>query len=371
MQVRFLLAAIFLGISSCSLSLADDDSRVFDDLTAHVWLRGEPGQFGFAESIRLRRGGEYHWQRRSDIIERDDQGRWALVVGKKDHSLLRLSKSAEAPLRIEKDKLFLGSIAFERGEKIVYDEAERKLGLADLKPVEASENFQKLTRTAWVKTNPFDDYREPQKIEFDASGGFLASYRGDECRTKGIWQLIVEGEFTRFIARTEENSCDLRGGSAMLPSDRLRFVDDLMLLGAPYAPLDKKPKRNVFIFDRYGNSVRTRGEFDGSFTKGRAVRIDLTHEGGPIKEYKLVSLDIGFQKCEIGKSGIKPIGKMEAVLHKDLAETIVTWAKPHRQTVEFTPPLAGRVIFQIQLKYQNFSQPFEAPQKYVMQVQEK
>ena len=28
--------------------------------------------------------------------------------------------------------------------------------------------------------------------------------------------------------------------------------DDLVLLGEPYAPVDKKPEENVFVFDRYG-----------------------------------------------------------------------------------------------------------------------
>jgi hypothetical protein len=371
MHARVIFVFVILGFASHSLVAGEDDSEVFNNLTSHEWRRSE-GPFGFGyssrESLRLRRNGEYIWEKTSDYTERADKGLWNLETGKEGRGLLRLSKSTEAPFRIEKDRLLLGILAFERGEKTAYDAKERKSGSADMKPVKSSESFQKLTRAVWVKTSPFDDHRLPQRIEFDPGCRFSAAYRDGACQVTGNWQLLVQRNYTDLFSMNEKNDC---GYSNLTVGDRLAFADDLLLLRATYAPQDKLPKRNIFFFDRYGNSVRTRGEFEGKFTNGRPIHLGLTHESMDWKGFTLISLDIEMQKCEIIKGVPMPLGKMQPLVHKNLDGISIGEKTPHRHEVEFTPPSQGDAIFQIQLQYKNASQRFDAPQAYIVHVHEK
>src|SRR4029453_15681939 len=299
MRICATIFAAILAATGCQASGAtDEEAKLFENLRSHEWTAAGPGAEGFKEFLRIRRDRTYHWQRQSDYLERDDRGTWSVIAEKDSTGLLRLSDCTETRCHVDVkgNKLWLGWRALTRGKPITYAAGEINLGVGDLKAVEPSESFKRLTSTAWVKTNRFDDYRLADRIEFQSDGRYTASYRNGACSHGGSWGLFHKSDgrkpdrATDLEYAADYKKCDLRGGRGGGVGYRLTFVDDLLLLGAPYAPASNQPKRNVFIFDRYGESVRTRGEFDGDFLAGRSTRVDLLHESATGAEFQLLSL---------------------------------------------------------------------------------
>jgi hypothetical protein len=169
-------------------------------------------------------------------------------------------------------------------------------------------------------------------------------------------------------SHADDNECDQRGGAGGLTHYYLRFVGDLLLLGDGYAPADKKPKKNIFFFDRYGNSIQTRGEFAGRFVVGEPLQIDFTHTSDDGSDYELVSFAIGMQQYKLFKGGFTGEGDTIWLVEKDLAGVKVTPDKPYSHRVEFKPPAAGEMGLLIRFKYANKWQPYDAYQSYLVTV---
>jgi hypothetical protein len=212
----------------------------------------------------------------------------------------------------------------------------------------------------------------PERLEFTLDGGFTAVYRDGACKHGGAWGVAMERDRVKLVTRWDENECDLRGkSSGGATEDYIHFLDDLLLLRDLYAPADKKPDASVFVFDRYGNSVRTRGEFRGPLTKGKPIRLELTHASASGSTYVLKSVEIGFQKYKLFPGGFTAEGEIEWVLNKDLAGRSAAHDAPYKHTVEFTPPLAGEHVgFSVRLKYQDIYQPYDGHATFIARVAE-
>lgn len=344
---------------------SDTVERLLTRLTSHAWDNNAPGALGHTEKLLLRRDGSYRWKRDSDYTERDQAGSWNLVAHGPTAGLLRLAETGDVPFRFEGEQLRTAISAFSRGDAIAYDERQRKLTAADLPKVAAGPWFTKVASTAWVKTNSFDDFRLADRLEFSADGRYRASYRGGQCVSRGLWGLEYQRHETiQFISLHDDNECDQRGGSAGLTHDQLNFAGELLLLGASYAPEDHRPSKNVFVFDRYGRTLQTRGEYSGTLRSGRAVVIEITHASASGETLQMNSLEIGFQKSRIVPRGGEADGPVRWVLRKDLAGKSVGPGATLRYTVEVTPPFAGDAAFVIVPRFANASQTFDAAQSY-------
>jgi hypothetical protein len=368
----WLAASAMISAFGCLASAADKDEKLFDTLTRHEWGVTQPGQFGFTETLTLRRDGTYLWWRHSDYQERNDKGTWSVVADQEDAGLLRLSASGETRVRIDGDKLRLTQRTLPRSKLITYTDKEKMLRAGDVKPLPPSEAFLRLTSTVWVATSPFDNYRLPERVEFLKSGRYVASYRGGTCRHEGSWGLFTERGKILFDNDPDKNDCDKRGGTAGFSNYELTFADEIALLGgAPYAPEAKRPKGTVFFFDRYGNTVRTRGEFPGELRKGKSVRIDFRHESASGSSFILHSIEVGLQKHRTVKGGGVADGEPQWLVKHDLSKVAVTKDKPLHHSLDVTPPFAGEVMLLIRLKYEDIYQKYEGYQIYFTTVLEK
>jgi hypothetical protein len=259
-----------------------------------------------------------------------------------------------------------------RGKHMMQTDKEKMLRAGDVKPLPPSEAFQRLTSTVWVATSPFDNYRLPERVEFLKSGRYVASYRGGTCRHEGSWGLYTQRGKILFDNDPDKNDCDQRGGTAGFSNYELTFVDEIALLGgSPYAPVAKRPKGTVFYFDRYGNTVRTRGEFPGGLRKDKSVRIDFRHESASGSSFTLDSIEVGFQKHRMVQGGAVADGEPQWLVKHDLMKVAVTQDKPLHHSLDVTPPFAGGVMLLIRLKYEDTSQKYEGYQIYFTTVQEK
>jgi hypothetical protein len=252
----------------------------FDALTSHVWGAVERGPYGFTETLKFERGGQYHWFRMSDYVERDGKGAWRIDALDKSSGVIRLYGPGDLPFQIEGDKLWLGHSQLTRGDPIKFTDEQRRNTVRDLSQPEPMEMTKRFAATAWVKTNPFDDYRCPERIEFDLNGRYMAIYRGGTCRNGGLWGLMrgSRGDgrsWYTFVGRADPNECGFGGATAVIAGHRIQFADNLLLLDQSYAPAAERPANNVFVFDRYGDSVQTRGEFAGALVKDRPLRIEF------------------------------------------------------------------------------------------------
>ncbi len=360
-----------------ALNAAEFEAALFDRLAAHVWDNNVSGAFGHNERLSLRRDGTYHWKRRSDVTERDQSGAWNFVVSGKTTGVVRLSATGDLPFAFVDEKLCVVGIRFVRGEPMAYTEKEKKITASDLKPVPARETTLRLAATAWVKTNSFEDYRLPDRLEFSADGRYTAQYRGGACRHGGLWGLEFERNGRAdpgrvdFFTWADEHSCDLRpSGAKGVSVYPLTFSGDLLLIAESYAPVDKKPTNNIFIFDRYYNSMRTRGEYAGKLTAGQPTKIEFAHESASGDDYDLKSLEIEFPKQTIGEHGPQVQGELKWVLRKDLSGRKAKRDAPYRHTVEVTPPFAGPGWFYIRPIYADWSQSYDGYQSYGVTIAE-
>jgi hypothetical protein len=363
-----LLLVVFL--CTCPALAAEPSADdIFNQLTSREWVAETKSKGVSAHTVvRFERNGTYSWYSSSDYVHRNDKGQWSFEY-KEGVGVLRLSASGDLPFRIDKGQLLARWLPSKRGDKIEYGADDLTLMAKDLKPVQPTKEGQRLTKQAWVKINPFNDYGSPQQIEFMANQRYLATYRDGACTHGGTWSLLKESNGRWDLdSHADDNECDQRGGSAGLSHYYLSFAGDILLLGDGYAPADKKPKNSLFFFDRYGNSIQTRGEFAGDFVAGKPLQIDFTHTSADDSDYELVSFAVGLQKYKLGKGSYSTEGDAHWLVEKDLAKAKVTSSEPYSHRVEFKPPAAGEMGFLIRFKYANKWQPYDAQQSYLVTV---
>jgi hypothetical protein len=351
-----------------SSAVASDPEVIFDQLTSHQWTRTTVGrEFQSKITFDLKRDGSYRWHSSTDYVDRDDKGTWSFDVTGEASGVLHLSQSGDSVFRLEKDQFHAsGAFGLSRGDKIAYSKDDLARKAKDLKPVKRAKEGQRLTKHAWVKTNPFDLYRLPERIEFSADQRYRATYRSKSCEHGGVWSLIKDSSDRWAIdSRADDNVCDERGGSGGLQNSYLRFEGDLVIIGDCYAPADKILDKNVFLFD-YG--IQTRGEFAGEFTAGKLLRIYFTHTSVDGSEYELVSFAVGMQKYKRWMKGSVADGEVQWLVEKDLEGVKVSSGKLHAHHVQFKPPAAGEAAFMIRFKYKNVWQPYDAQPTFFLTV---
>jgi len=370
MRIQSLCLFVVLSFSALSVCAEDKSkSAVPDDLfraiTSHQWDASTPGAFGSTHLLTLRKDGTYTWTRETDVSERNDAGAWNFGLNGKFTGQLNLTKSGDVsfsfttgePSKDSDDKFRVGGITFRRGKKIDYNDAESKLTVEDLLPVERREMTKRLASTAWVKANPFNNFYLPDRIELKENGTFSASFRDKACTATGIWGVLVENGKLQLESTTDPNDCDSRGGTAGLQHRDITFVGEYLQLGAAYAPEATKPKSSVFFFDQFGNSVQTRGEFSGKIEHDSPLEITFTHTSADGSPYALESIAIGWQSRAIvpGDDRIPAMIWGETI---DLSGKMVTHGKPFSQKITTKPSFAGSGMMTIRFHYKSVRQPY-------------
>ena len=158
--------------------------------------------------------------------------------------------------------------------------------------------------------------------------------------------------------------------------DDARLLHLALFLRAPYAPVSKKPEKNVFVIDRGSQAIRTRGDWTGDFSSRRSTRMELLHDHtNPYGfdsgyRFELKSLEIGFQKHRGAKAGFEPIGVPTWVLSQNLEGKKVTVRAPYRHVVDFSPPFSGQARFILRLRF-NGGQEFDSQDWHDVYVSDK
>ena len=345
-----------------------------DQLVGWQWEGGRPGAFGYGETLELYTNQQYHWNRQSDATERDDRGAWALVPHNEVSGVIRMEESGDVPfMLLDKDTIWVGGTRLQRGDRLdpeanpqPKDESNKQ---KDIEPLEFT---RRLAETVWVKTNNFDDFYLPDRLTFRLDGSYEASYRNGECKNEGVWGLMVRERFaaTEYVltARAMPNDCDLRGWSASLTTMPIRFEGSLLKLTACYAPEGEIPDESIFIFDRYGGSMQTRGEFDGPLQQGQEVELQLSMTSRNGEEFSLRSLEIGFQPMKKITRGFAAAGEKQQLVNLDLTGKKVTPDRPAELSVKFTPPFRGKTAFLIRIRYSSPSQEWDGNQYYLVEI---
>jgi hypothetical protein len=131
--------------------------------------------------------------------------------------------------------------------------------------------YAKLVGTCWSKTNDYDDFYQPDQIQFGVHGDYWASYRGGECHHGG--QFAIDGR--DLVQTVEPNVCDLRGPtSASLPSSIPELLGDLLVFySGTYRPASAPQTETLFLIDSYRLSPGKPFQPDGATGGWGSVRV--------------------------------------------------------------------------------------------------
>jgi hypothetical protein len=347
---------------------------VFETLTRTVWAHLPPQRHALlAESqttIQFRRDGRYRWFCHSDYPEKNTSGPWSMVLADAHSGVLHLGEGGSVWFEIKGERLVLGGMTLDPGEPITYTEAEAAREASDLPDVPPSDDFQRLVSTPWKKTNRFEEYRIPDRVEFRANGRYSASYRSGACAHEGRWSLIDTTGRRLLTTTSEENACDQRGYSAGLVGVDPYWIGDLLVLETCYLPAAMTTDAQTFVFDGYSDSLRTLGAYRGQLMQGRLSAIELTHTNLKSSQRQLQSLTITFQRGKIVPRGGVSIGEPLVVVRHDFKGLPLASGESHVQQVRLTPPFAGMVWFTIELAYRDVTQTYNSRGSFAVEIAE-
>ncbi|MGH1345921.1 MAG: hypothetical protein ACRBN8_30435 [Nannocystales bacterium] len=222
--------------SSCT-GLPPATSSLLDELVGHDWEGNDCDLFGPCNLLRFQPDGVF--EHGADV-----RGRW-YATGDRSHGLLFTDSGSTYALSFDAGLLTLG------GTQYGYGSATGATANSTPPPLSAPPLLCTLTETSWKKSSPFDDFRRPENLRFDADGAFEAAYRSG-CTHLGSYSIR---ENTSVRLTSELNDCGLAEGgsfSASLVDFQAvpLFVDGTLMLGeATYQPDDGVHRDDTLIFD--------------------------------------------------------------------------------------------------------------------------
>lgn len=192
--------------------------------------------------------GSYAWSHFSDYPEGGGSGKWNFQKTTEGGGIIFLDSGDVLRFTLNKG----GSLSL---EAIVLDACEPLNGSSDyssdkLPKVEPSAVFKQITADSWYKTNDFDLFRLPSKIELKSNGEYVAEFNNGECSYTGFWSL----RSNQIIRHIPAENCDFRTiGKPSFHSYKAKLDGDTIVFeGALYSANQNQKTGTIWSDLRYG-----------------------------------------------------------------------------------------------------------------------
>jgi len=347
--------------------------EIFNFLTYNTWEDSgclpSPSLYA-ATCTRLdfKKNGEYSWGAASDYVERSEGGKWNFVLNSPNSGLFYFDNGSILPFKKTNNDLLFRYDIFMPSNEINYSSVELKLNRNSLPKTIPSDMYFKLIQNPWKKTNDFDLNMSPDLIIFKDNGRFFASYRNNQCSHEGTWG--VDGR--TLISISDPNDCDLRGHSSIIAAsnEKPTFENDVMVFFQDsYYNQESEIEKKMFTFDRYGKSIKVKGEYSGNFKTNNPTTIDLTFQNvgsldKELGEFTIKLLTCGPPQPNTGCSDTKE----DLVITKNYTGILLHTTEIHHDSVTIIPKTEGDNFLKFSLKFEDERQPYHTNHGYVLNI---
>ena len=357
--------------ASCGVAnqRAREDAAMFDFLTSSAWEgggchRGDPLP-PTCVTLTFDRSGHFSWRAVSDYLERDEKGRWNFTLRDATSGVITLENGSVLDFAREEERLSFAGAGFQAAPGGVLPETSGSVeGLAELTP---SALYRSLVSTPWAKTNPFDEFYEPDTLVFGRDGQLRASYRAGQCEHGG--KFSVDGK--SLIQVRESNACDLRGASSVtsfIDSPRMRG-DLLAFFQSSYRPATQAEDPKLFLHDGYQDSLELRGEYGGTLARGSPVDLQLTFTNEGTIAQTLTSVEISMRALALGRGSLSTTGQA-TLLASEVYQLPVQSGDSLSQSVRIVPSDRGEYVeLQVVWQFKDVHQSYRSVLQLVGPVQ--
>jgi|GEM_PF-2057274 len=325
-----------------------DPQAAFERLTSHTWGNAS------RTFVQFNADGTYRHKVTTEVPKMgcpvglpnfDHRGTWTMRW-KDDHGLVQLETGDMLAIAFTEKQLFFTNSWLPRIDRLMDrppqpQPAPAPKSYAELSTFRPNALYAKLAGARLKKTDRFNWFMYPTRVQFDPAGRFGAQFRGGECTMEGFWSLTVQG--TQLFTVAEENQCDLRGpGTAAIGASNEipEFEEDLVLFyGTSWRPETSKDDDQVFSFDSYSHSVRVTGRLTQPLRKGVAAKLELSFKAKN-GDYDLEEIAISQSSYQRSGAGFRLLGEAKPLATLKLG-TRLAQGKSITREVEIVPAYAG------------------------------
>ena len=324
--------------------------EIFQKLTANSWTSLPPNRPVFPPMdysvASYRADGTWSFEFHTDYHIPAQTGKWNLQLVQDQWYLCR-DDGARQRIGLNDD----GTLAF--GKTFPHEPLARdpKQTAAALPPLvlkaEVQEIVKRLTAHTWKRANDMDLFMEPTQVRFRPDWTYVASYRGGECKSEGMWYAKTD----EIVAHSPKGRCDRPSDKSTGDWLTAQVIDDRKILvnWDLYVPEDEAVPRGI-IWKLFGfDATDIRIEYDMPIRAGVPVRFDVTITNRSTEPLLLerFSLTRGYSDYGrgLGERGKELVLPDDEIVGHDLGRDALGVGKSQKFQLTATFPEAGAEAF--------------------------
>lgn len=314
------------------------------------------------KNYSFKNDGTYNWSHFSDYPEGGGSGNWNFQKTTEDGGIIFLDSGDVIRFFLNKN----GTLSL---EAMVLDACE-PLNISDnysadkLPKVEPSTLFKQITTNSWYKTNDFDLFRLPSKIELKSNGKYVAEFNADECSYTGFWSL----RSNQIIRQVPSDNCDFRTkGKPSFNSYQVKLDRNTIVFeGALYSAI-QNPKAGIIWSDlRYSGVVEMKITYQRPIQAGvkNMFNVELKNVSSDNLTFK--NFIISQEQYKRTSDSYNAVGSKNTLMSQNFSSLVLAPGKVHSFPLEVTFSGTGEVGITIEVNFEDKTQPYRGYESYVL-----
>lgn len=306
--------------------------------------------------------GSYTWSHFSDYPEGGGSGKWNFQKTTEGGGIIFLDSGDVFRFTLNKS----GSLSL---EAMVLDICEPLNGSSNyssnnLPKIEPSAVFKQITASPWYKTNDFDLFRLPSKIELKSNGEYVAEFNNGECSYTGFWSLRSK----QIIRQVPAENCDFRTlGKPSFHSYEVKLDGDTIVFeSALYGANQNQNTGTIWSDLRYSGVAEMKITYQRPIQNGvkNTFNVELKNVSAGNLTFK--NFVISQEQYKRTNDSYNATGAKSTLANQNFTSLVLAPGQIYSFPLDVTFSGSGEIGVTIEANFEGKTQPYRGYESYVL-----
>lgn len=341
---------------------------LFKQLTKNSWCnKSETAGFSgglppTSKNYTFNANGTYKWSHFSDYPEGGGSGSWNFQKTTEGGGIIFLDSGDVLRFTLNKGgSLSLESMVLDACGSLIVSSGYSS---DKLPKVEPSALFKQVTANSWYKTNDFDLFRLPSKIELKSNGEYVAEFNNGECSYIGFWSLRSK----QIVRQIPAENCDFRtiGEPSFLRYEVKLDENTIVFESALYSINQNQKIGTIWSDSRYGGVAEMKIIYQRPIQSGvkNTFNVELKNVSKDNLTFK--NFVIFQEQYNRTNDNYNATGAKSILANQNFTSLVLIPGQVSSFPLDVTFSGSGEIGVTIEANFERKTQPYKGNESYVL-----